>query len=481
MPDETPGDLKRILIMGAAGRDFHDFNTCFRGREDVEVVAFTRAPSQNLGEATDESADGDGSVRRYPAELAGEGYPDGIPILPEADLETAIRGESPAIDVPTDETDETNTGHFVDQVIFSYSDVSHEHVMHAASRAVATGADFGVIGQDRMQLSVDVPVVAVDAVRTGCGKSAHARDVATELADRGNDVAVVREPMPYGDLVRERVQRFATMADLDEADLTLEEREEYEWHVDRGHVVYAGVDYADVFAQATIEADVLVWDGGNNELPFVDPDVNLVLADPTRPGHERRYHPGEANLRSADEVCLTKLNSAHPDDIATVTENVRELAPDARILRSDSVVTVENSERIRDARVLALEDGPTVTHGEAEHGAAMVAAHRYGAAECVDPEPHAVGSIAEALAEHDHLDHVLPAMGYTDEQIVELEETIKGCDADLVLAGTPCDVQRVLDVGVPIVDVDYRFEPLDWSIGEFLERYADRLGDAVEE
>ncbi|MFB6236022.1 MAG: GTPase [Halopenitus sp.] len=482
MPDETPTDLKRILIMGAAGRDFHDFNTCFRGREDIEVVAFTRAPGQNLGEATEESTNDDGTIRRYPGELAGEGYPDGIPILPEADLEAAIRGDHPAIDVPADETNGTNETDttLVDKVIFSYSDVSHEHVMHAASRAVATGADFGVIGQDRMQLSVDVPVVAVDAVRTGCGKSAHAREVATELADRGNDVAVVREPMPYGDLVRERVQRFATMTDLDEADLTLEEREEYEWHVDKGHVVYAGVDYADVFEQATDEADVLVWDGGNNELPFVDADVDLVLADPTRPGHERRYHPGEANLRSADEVCLTKLNSALPDDIATVTENVRELAPDARILRSDSVVTVEEPERIHGARVLALEDGPTVTHGEAEHGAAMVAAHRHGAAECVDPEPHAVGSIAEALAEYDHLDRVLPAMGYTDEQIAELEETIRGSDADLVLAGTPCDVKRVLDVDVPILDVDYRFEPIDWSIPDFLDRHADRLGDAVE-
>ncbi|MGZ0745800.1 GTPase [Haloparvum sp. AD34] len=485
MPDETPSDVKRILIMGAAGRDFHDFNTCFRGRDDVEVVAFTRAPGQNLGEATDDAANGDDAdeaddARRYPAELAGEGYPDGIPILPEADLEALIRGDHPAVDGPADEPAATNSSPFVDRVVFSYSDVSHEHVMHAASRAVATGADFGILGRDRMQLSVDVPVVAVDAVRTGCGKSAHAREVATELADRGNDVAVVREPMPYGDLVRERVQRFATMDDLDEANLTLEEREEYEWHVDKGHVVFAGVDYADVFAQATDEADVLVWDGGNNELPFVDADVNLVLADPTRPGHERRYHPGEANLRSADEVCLTKLNSALPDDVATVTENVRELAPDARILRSDSVITVEDPERVRGARVLALEDGPTVTHGEAKHGAAMVAAHRYGAGECVDPEPHAVGSIADALAEYDHLDRVLPAMGYTDEQIAELEETIRGCDADLVLAGTPCDVQRVLEVDTPILDVDYRFEPVDWSFGGFLDRYADRLGDAVE-
>ncbi|GAB6878121.1 cyclic 2,3-diphosphoglycerate synthase [Halorubrum gandharaense] len=455
---------ERIVIMGAAGRDFHDFNVAFRGRDDVRVVAFTRAPGQNLGEA-----DGEG-LRRYPAALAGDEYPDGIPIVPEVELAAVVRGDHEA-------GGEAGGEAGADRVVFSYSDVSHEHVMHAGSRAMAAGADFGVIGPDRMQLAADVPVVAVNAVRTGCGKSALARDLADALGDRGCDVAVIREPMPYGDLAEKRVQRFATMDDIDDADLTLEEREEFEWHVEAGHAVYAGVDYADVLAAATENADIVVWDGGNNELAFVEPDVHLVIADPTRPGHEHRYHPGETNLRRADAVRLTKVDAADPDDVAAVRERVHELSPpETPVHRAAAVVTVPDPEVVAGNRVLALEDGPTVTHGGADHGAATVAAHRYGASERVDPRPHAVGSVAETLAEHDHLDRVLPAMGYTDEQVAELEATITACDPDLVLAGTPCDVSRVLDVDVPVVDVQYRFEPLDWSVEAFLDDHAGTLG-----
>lgn len=472
---------ERVAIMGAAGRDFHDFNVRFRGATPAErVVAFTRAPGQNLGEAPDEreetAAPGEtegngsdnGSRPRYPAELAGPGYEAGIPVVPEAELEAVVTGAHPAV---------PDAG--ADRVVFSYSDVSHEAVMHAASRALAAGADFELLGPETMQVALDTPVLAVDAVRTGCGKSSIARGLADALDARGADVAVVREPMPYGDLLEKRAERFATPADLDAADLTLEEREEYAWHVEAGHPVHAGVDYERVLANAAAEADVVVWDGGNNELPFAEPDVHLVLADPTRPGHERRYHPGEANLRAADAVCLTKLAAAEPEGIATVEENVREVAPaEAPVLRAESVVSVPDSDRIEGARVLALEDGPTVTHGDAARGAATVAARRHGAAERADPEPAAVGSVAETLAKYDHLDRVLPAMGYTDEQVAELEATIEGCEADLVLAGTPCDVSRVLDVDVPVVDVDYRFEPVGWSFEEFLAERAEQLGTA---
>ncbi|WP_094192407.1 GTPase [Haloparvum sedimenti] len=479
---------ERVAIMGAAGRDFHDFNVRFRGAPPAErVVAFTRAPGQNLGEAESgdpggtengdpggtgngdpgETENGETADRPcYPPGLAGPGYGEGIPVVPESELEAVVTGAHPAV---------PDAG--ADRVVFSYSDVSHEAVMHAASRALAAGADFELLGPETMQVALDTPVLAVDAVRTGCGKSSIARGLADALDARGADVAVVREPMPYGDLLDERAERFATPADLDAADLTLEEREEYAWHVEAGHPVHAGVDYEAVLANAAAEADVIVWDGGNNELPFAVPDVHLVLTDPTRPGHELRYHPGEANLRAADAVCLTKLAAAEPEGIATVEENVRETVPEeAPVLRAESVVSVPDPGRIEGARVLVIEDGPTVTHGDAAHGAATVAARRYGAAECVDPEPAAVGSVAETLAEYDHLDRVLPAMGYTDAQVAELEATVGGCDADLVLAGTPCDVSRVLDVDAPVVDVDYRFDPVGWSFEKFVADRAGALG-----
>ncbi|MFB6096404.1 MAG: GTPase [Haloferacaceae archaeon] len=442
----------RVLIMGAAGRDFHDFNTVFRGREDVEVVAFTRAGGQNLGEA------GDAPDRVYPPELAGPGYDDGIPIRPESELESLIADRG------------------VDQVVFSYSDVSHEDVMHAASRAESAGADFRLIGPDSMMLDADVPVLAVDAVRTGCGKSQVSSALADELQGRDVDVAVVREPMPYGDLAEQRVQRFASLADLDAGEATIEEREEYEQHIERGHVVFAGVDYGDVLAAAQREADLLLWDGGNNELPFFRPDVHVVLADPLRPGHETRYHPGETNLRMADEVLLNKENSAEPADVEAVAAAARAVNPDARILHADSVVSVDDPDLIDGARVLVVEDGPTLTHGDAAYGAGTVAARQFGAADRVDPRGAAVGSIADLLERYDHLDRVLPAMGYTADQLADLEATIRNVDCDLVLAGTPHDLARLVDVDVPVVRVRYRVEPKNFTFAELLDRHADALG-----
>ncbi|GAA0646662.1 GTPase [Salarchaeum japonicum] len=422
---------ERVVIMGAAGRDFHDFNTVFRGDESVEVVAFTRAPGQNLGE-TDAGHD------RYPPELAGPRYPDGIPVRPEAELEDIVREED------------------ADTVVFSYSDVSHERVMHAASRALGAGAGFRLVGPDEMQLAVDVPVVAVDAVRTGCGKSQLSRAFADELQERGFDVGVVREPMPYGDLAANRVQRFDTVGDLDS--LTVEEREEYEQHVERDHTVYAGVDYEAILARASDESDVLVWDGGNNELPFVRPDAHVVLADPLRPGDTDTYHPGEANLRAADAVVVNKENAASEDDIAETVSRVRDANSDAPVYHADSVVTADDPDPIRGASVLVVEDGPTLTHGDAAYGAGTVAAEECGAAERLDPRGAAVGSIADVLDEYDHLDRVLPAMGYSDAQVADLEATIDAVSPDAVVAGTPIALERVVDVDAPIVDVSYRIE-----------------------
>lgn len=442
----------RVVIMGAAGRDFHDFNTVFRDRSDVEVVAFTRAPGQNLGEVDDEPE------RRYPPELAGPGYDDGIPIEPAARLEELVAERD------------------VDQVVFSYSDVSHEHVMAQASRALAAGADFRVIGPDEMMLDADVAVLAVDAVRTGCGKSQVSRALAAELHDRGVDVAVVREPMAYGDLVAGRVQRFDSLADVDAAGVTIEEREEYEHHVERGHVVFAGVDYADVLEAAQAEADILLWEGGNNELPFFAPDVHLVLADALRPDHTTGYHPGETNLRLADEVIVNKENSADRHDVGRIVETVDEVNPGAQVRHADSVVTVDDPERVADARVLVVEDGPTVTHGDTSYGAGTVAARTYGAAERVDPHRAAVGSIRTVLERYDHLDRVLPAMGYSESQVRDLEVTIGNVDCDIVLAGTPHDLSRQVDVSVPIERVRYRVELHEGTFGGLLDHYADALG-----
>jgi predicted GTPase len=437
--------------MGAAGRDFHDFNSVFCGDPDHEVVAFTQTASQNIGELAELPE------RTYPAELAGEGYPDGIPILPEADLETVVAERD------------------VDEVVFSYSDVSHEHVMHQASRALAAGADFRLIGTE-MMLAASVPVVAVDAVRTGAGKSQTARKVADRLAARGVEVVVVREPMPYGDLREQAVMRFETYEDLEAGDVTIEEREEYEQHLERGHVVYAGVDYEAILERAESEADLIVWDGGNNELPFFVPDLHFVLADPLRAGHELRYHPGETNLRLADYVVINKENSAEREDVETVVENVRSVNPEAEILHADSVVTVDDEAAVEGKRVLAVEDGPTLTHGGTASGAATIAAETFGAAEVVDPRDAAVGSLRTVFEEYPHLGDVLPAMGYSREQIGELEATINAVDCDLVLVGTPFDLGRLLDVDKPLVRVRYDIEERNIAFDAVFDEYATDLG-----
>jgi len=441
----------KIVLMGAAGRDFHDFNTVFRGDADCDVVAFTHTASQNIG-GLEESPE-----RRYPPELAGTHYPDGIPIRPERDLEAVI-----------DEED-------VDTVVFSYSDVSHEHVMHQASRALAAGADFRIIGPDRMMLEAAVPVVAVDAVRTGCGKSQTARKLADVLRERGADVVVVREPMPYGDLLSQRVQRFETMADLDESGVTIEEREEFEGHIERGHVVYAGVDYGAILERAEAEADVVVWDGGNNELPFYVPDVHVVVADPHRPGAEVRFHPGETNLRLADYVVINKENTADADGIETVEDNVRRRNPDAGIIHADSTITADR-DSIAGKRALVVEDGPTLTHGDAPHGAGLLAAKTYGAAEILDPRPAAVGTLGDVFETYDHIDAVLPAMGYSDDQIRDLEETIRAVDPEVVVSGTPHDLGRVVDVDVPVVRVRYELEGKNLTLETVVDRHGEALG-----
>jgi len=443
--------MERVVIMGAAGRDFHDFNLVFRGDPETHVVAFTRTGGQNLGEL------GDGPLRRYPPSLAGEGYDDGIPIVPEADLETVVRE------------------HDVDEVVFSYSDVSHEDVMHQASRALAAGTDFRLIGPDRMMLSADVPVVAVDAVRTGCGKSQAARALTGLLRDRGHRPVVVREPMPYGDLEAQAVVRFESLDDLDQHEVTFEEREEFEHHIDREHVVYAGVDYGAILDRAEAEADVIVWDGGNNELPFYRPDLHVVLADPHRAGDELVYHPGETNLRIADVVVINKENTADPSAIETVERNVRSRNPTAEIVHADSVVSVADAALVEGARVLAVEDGPTVTHGGAPHGAATIAAEQYGAAEIVDPEPVASGSIRSVFEKYTHLGPVLPAMGYSEDQIADLEATINRVDCDVVLVGTPFDLGRLIDIDKPTARVTYEIVAKEPTFEAILDRYAPHL------
>jgi len=414
--------------MGAAGRDFHNFNVYFRDNLDYEVIAFTAAQIPNI----------DG--RRYPPELAGELYPEGVSIYPEAQLDDLIRR------------------HQVDQVIFAYSDVSHEYVMHKASQVLAAGADFRLLGADATMLESEKPIVSICAVRTGSGKSQTTRYVCDLLQQMGKNVVVVRHPMPYGDLVAQAVQRFATYEDLKRHKCTIEEREEYEPHLDRDVVVYAGVDYEPILRQAEQEADIVVWDGGNNDLPLYRPDLHIVVADPHRAGHELRYHPGEANLRMADVVVINKVDTVDPESIIQVRENVYSLNPDAVIIEAASPIFVGDMEAVKGRRVLVIEDGPTLTHGEMAYGAGVVAARRLGAAELVDPRPYAVGSIAATFEKYPHIGALLPAMGYSDEQIAELEETINAVDCDLILAATPIDLRRLIDVRHPVDRVSYELQ-----------------------
>jgi predicted GTPase len=420
----------RVLILGAAGRDFHNFNVAFRDDPGVEVVAFTAAQIPGI------------AGRRYPPELAGPRYPAGIPIEPEARLEALIRELG------------------VEQAVFAYSDVSHEQVMHLASRVLACGADWALLGGRRTMLPASRPVVAVCAVRTGCGKSAMSRHVVGLLRARGRRVAVVRHPMPYGDLLAERVQRFATFADLDRAGVTLEEREEYEPHIEAGSVVLTGVDYAAILARAEADADVIVWDGGNNDLPFFVPTLHLVLVDPHRAGHESRYHPGEANLRAADVAVIVKEDTAPADGLAAVRAAIGALNPRARVVDTRMPITVDAPELVRGRRVLAVEDGPTLTHGGMPVGAAALAARQLGAT-LVDPRPYARGSIAEMFGAYPGLGPVLPAVGYGAAQMAELRATIDAVECDTVLLGTPLDLRRSLAVRHPVARARYEIEEAD--------------------
>jgi predicted GTPase len=435
--------IERVLIMGAAGRDFHDFNVVYRDDPGVEVVAFTATQIPGIAD------------RRYPAELAGDRYPGGIPIRPEAELETLIRDLQ------------------VDTVVFAYSDVSHEQVMHAASRALAAGADFELLGPKRTMLKSTRPVVAVCAVRTGSGKSQTSRFVARWLEAQGLKVAIVRHPMPYGDLVAQRVQRFETYADLDRHETTIEEREEYEPHLDAGRLVFAGVDYEPILRAAEAESDVVIWDGGNNDLPFYRPDLFVVVADPLRPGHELRYHPGEANLRMADVVVINKIDSATPEALEAVRAGIAAVNPDAAVVEARSELALEGGE-IRGRTVAVVEDGPTLTHGGMTYGAGIVAARRFGAAEIVDPTPYAAGELAATLATYPKLERLLPAMGYGDKQIHELEAALTAIPADVVLAATPIDLNRVLSVPKPIVRVRYELEEVTGSLAGPLEAIVGR-------
>jgi predicted GTPase len=419
----------RVVIVGAAGRDFHNFNVVYRGRDDVEVVAFTATQIPNI----------DG--RHYPAALAGEGYPDGIPIVPEVELAALIAGQN------------------VDQVVFAYSDVTHQHVMHVASRALAAGASFTLLSPRETMLTSTKPCVAICAVRTGSGKSQTTRRVAEIMREAGKRVAVLRHPMPYGDLTKQAVQRFERYEDLDANDCTIEEREEYEPHIAEGNLVFAGIDYAAILERAEQEADVILWDGGNNDTPFVKPDVHIVVVDPHRPGHELRYHPGETNLRMADVCVVNKIDSADQEGIDAVLNSIHENTTNAKIVLGASPFVVEGGgEEIRGKRVLAIEDGPTLTHGEMAYGAAVLAAKQHGAAALVDPRPFAVGSIAETFKAYPHMGELLPAMGYGDEQVQELRETIARSDADLVLIGTPIDLRRLIELDKPALRVTYRLQ-----------------------
>jgi predicted GTPase len=419
----------KVLIAGAAGRDFHNFNVVYRGSEDYEVVAFTATQIPDI------------AGRVYPPLLAGDLYPDGIPIRPEAELADLIRE------------------HEVEEVVFAYSDVTHEHVMHVASKALAAGAGFRLLSPHDTMLTATKPVVAICAVRTGSGKSQTTRRVAQLLRDDGKRVAVLRHPMPYGDLTKQVVQRFARYEDLDAAECTIEEREEYEPHLAEGNLVFAGIDYAAILEAAEQEADVIVWDGGNNDTPFIRPNVHIVVVDPHRPGHELRYHPGETNLRMAHVCVVNKVDSADQAGIDAVLGSIRTHNPEATIVLANSPIHVEeNGLKIAGKRVLAIEDGPTLTHGEMTYGAAVLAAKAHGAAELVDPKPHAVGSIAATFSEYPHVGELLPAMGYGRKQMDDLAETIKRSSPDLVLIGTPIDLRRLIDFGVPALRVTYRLE-----------------------
>jgi len=431
----------RVLIMGAAGRDFHNFNVYFRDNSQYEVVAFTAAQIPDI------------EGRVYPPELAGELYPEGIPIYSEDKLDALIRDQK------------------IDQVIFAYSDIPHREVMHKASQVLAAGADYRLMGPQATQVASNKPVISVCAVRTGCGKSQTTRRVSDILQAMGKRVVVIRHPMPYGDLRKQIWQRFADYDDLDKHECTIEEREEYEPHIDRGIVVYAGVDYEEILRRAEEEADVILWDGGNNDLPFYKSDLQIVVTDPHRAGHEIDYHPGEVNLRMADVIVINKVDTADKADVSTVQDNIRLLNPKATVVYAASPITVEDPTAIAGASVLVVEDGPTLTHGEMTFGAGTVAAERFGAAEIIDPRPYAVRSIKATFEKYPDIGVLLPAMGYGEKQVKDLEETIASTPADLVIVGTPIDLQRVIKIKQPSQRVRYELQEIGQpTLAEILDR-----------
>jgi predicted GTPase len=430
----------RIVIVGAAGRDFHNFNVCYRNDAWSKVVAFTATQIPDI------------AGRRYPAELAGPLYPEGIPIVPEEMLESLIHQEHAHL------------------AVFSYSDVSHVKLMNLASRVLAAGADFLLLSAEKTMLKAKVPVVSVCATRTGCGKSPVSRRVAELLKEEGMKVVAIRHPMPYGDLAKQKVQRFASVEDMDRQKCTIEEREEYEPHVMSGTIVYAGVDYAAILKEAEKEADVIIWDGGNNDTSFLKADLEIVVTDPHRAGHEVLYHPGEVNLLRANLVVINKVDSAFKEAVETVRNNVRERNPHAMVIETDSVVTVEHAEQLKGKTVLVVEDGPSLTHGELEFGAGVIAAKRAGAL-LVDPRPYAVGSIRDTFVKYGHVGSLLPAMGYSEKQLVELEETIRRTPCEFVLIATPIDLRHLIAVAQPSLRVTY----------EIAERGPSKLSGVIRE
>ncbi len=437
---------ENVLIMGAAGRDFHNFNVYFRDNEQYNVVAFTATQIPNI------------EGRKYPKELAGKLYPEGIPIYPESELTDLIKEKN------------------VDLVVFAYSDVKHEYVMHKASEVTAAGANFMVMGGKKTMVKSSKPVISILAVRTGCGKSQTTRRVSRILKALGKKVVAIRHPMPYGDLNAQRVQRFATMEDMDKYDCTIEEREEYEPHIAMGNVIYAGVDYEAILREAEKEADIILWDGGNNDMSFYQSDLTITVVDPHRPGHELRYFPGETNLRLADVVVINKIDTAEPENVELVRQNIEAVNPKATVVDAASPIFVDNPNVIRNKRVLVVEDGPTLTHGEMTYGAGVVAAKKFGAAELVDPRPYLVASIEDTFKKYPYIGTLLPAMGYGDKQVADLEETINRTEADSVIIATPIDLRHLIKINKPTTRVRYELQELgtpdlESIVKEFVEKH----------
>jgi predicted GTPase len=436
---------KKIVIMGAAGRDFHNFNCLYRDNEDYEVVAFTATQIPDI------------EGRVYPAVLAGSLYPEGIPIRAEDELEQIVREQG------------------VEEVWFAYSDVEHEFVMHKASQVVSWGPHFGVCSATRTMVHSTKPLIAITAVRTGVGKSQTTRYVSRILKEMGKKVVAIRHPMPYGDLAKQACQRFETYEDLDRHQCTIEEREEYEPHIDNGFIVYAGVDYEKILREAEKEAEVILWDGGNNDTPFYRPDLHITLVDPHRPGHELTYYPGESNLRMAHLLVVNKVSTADPANVETVLANCREANPEARVIQCNSVITLDDPEQVAGKRALVVEDGPTLTHGGMTYGAGWFAAKQGGAAEIVDAKPYAVGSIRETYEKYPNSGQIVPAMGYGEQQVRDLEATINATPADVVVEGTPIDLRRIISVDKPISNVTYELEEIvPGTIREMVAAVVDR-------